>query len=125
LKAANLDYDLIYQLSILEKTLGKKHPIQLHFFTGGIQKVEAWQGWNVYFSVPVGMTHQQPAQGFKTILRGRLLLETDAPYMPLPGRKHSTPFDAIVVSDLSRRKPANLGYDLICLDGKQQTLAMI
>jgi hypothetical protein len=29
------------------------------------------------------------------------------------------------VSDLSRRKPANLGYDLICLDGKQQTLAMI
>jgi hypothetical protein len=30
-----------------------------------------------------------------------------------------------VVFDLSRSKAANLGYDLICPDGKQQTLAMI
>jgi TatD DNase family protein len=83
--------------AVLEKMLRKKHPIQLHFFTGGVQEVEAWQGWNVYFSVPVGLTHQQPAEGFKTIPRDRLLLETDAPYLPLPGNKHSTPFDVASV----------------------------
>jgi TatD DNase family protein len=85
---------------VLQDTVGKDHPIQLHFFTGGASEVEAWHGWNAYFSVPVGLTHQrqQRLQQFGAIPRDRLLLETDAPYALPPGvNRCSTPFDVAKV----------------------------
>jgi TatD DNase family protein len=82
---------------IVCRVLGPDHPVQVHYFRGRDEALQAWrQHNNVVFSIPAGTTHQMGAAlliRLKRVPRDRILLETDAPYAPPP--KHgrvNTPF---------------------------------
>ena len=73
--------------TILRKTVGQKHPIQLHYFTGSAKDVTQWiEAFpNVMFSLAVGtlrgaQAETETGQMIQAIPQNKLLLETDSPY---------------------------------------------
>lgn len=101
--------DVITELqSILERTLGLDHPIQVHHFTGESGEVDRWVSRfsQVHFSLPIGKVQKlSPNQRteIRSIPKDRLLLETDAPYAQLPGHNYSSPYTVCEVSSALAR----------------------
>ena len=88
-------------LAILQRTLPKQQAIQVHFFCDTAKVVDRWLAAfpNVHFSVG-GMVTQfklWQVDGVRRIPRGRLLLETDAPYAAVTNA-FSTPYTIGVVA---------------------------
>ena len=88
-------------MAILQKTLPQEQLIQVHYFCDTEINVALWLKTfpNVHFSVGGVASQFKPWQidGVKSIPRGRLLLETDAPYAPVHGI-YSTPFGITAVA---------------------------
>ncbi|GFR71218.1 3'-5' ssDNA/RNA exonuclease TatD [Elysia marginata] len=79
-------------LKLARECLDKTQPIQLHCFNGGSAAFAQWREHfpNVYasFSGLVTSFTEDQKRGLKGVPAERLLLETDAPYLPTVGKKN-------------------------------------
>lgn len=101
------DEDEIYfrALGLVRKCLSEEQPIQLHCFSGGPGVFAAWHTSfpNVYASYSGLVRHftEHQITGLKSVPADRLLLETDAPYLPTTGSKRdNTPHHLLEVAEL-------------------------
>jgi len=89
---------------VREGHLDADQRIQLHFFQGGRELVERWVGAfpNTYFSFSgaVQFCSGEQRQGIRAVPADRMLLETDAPHVPMKctSRRYSAPFDVHFVA---------------------------
>lgn len=83
-------------LEIVKRHCSKDQRIHLHCFTGGIQQLQEWRTafTNCYFGFTgkVASFGTGQKEALRRVPADRLLLETDAPYMPmLPGLRTCSP----------------------------------
>ncbi len=83
-------------LVIVKKHCPKEQRIHLHCFSGGMEQLQEWKSAfpNCYFGLPgkVGKFTKGQREALTRVPADRLLIETDAPYMPmLPGLVTSSP----------------------------------
>jgi len=87
-------------ISILERSLPRDWPVYVHCFNGGVEHYTLWlQAFPMAcFGISPIILGNQHHPELKQVVRAmdplRLLLETDAPYLPVPGAK--TPFPIMV-----------------------------
>ncbi|MES9884279.1 MAG: TatD family hydrolase [Sedimenticola sp.] len=83
-------------LKMVKRLCSKDQRIHLHCFNGGMEQLQEWRAAfrNCHFGFTgmVGRFRKGQKEALRRVPADRLLLESDAPYMPmLPGLCHSSP----------------------------------